>query len=155
VQRGIKDALGNARHLRRGEWLLTLIAFDWLSNEPLKAVSLLFKENSLFRPRQFPVRALKFPVRLGREFRQKLQRKLGFFVREVPLRRQGSQKFPVFSLMIREFGRRERFASDCVIRHAVPISPLAVPAITKKGAFAGQYRDLRAPEIAIEIACSG
>lgn len=35
-------------------------------------------------------------------------------------------------------------------RHAVPISPFAVPAITKKRAFAGQYRDLRAPEIAIE-----
>ena len=36
------------------------------------------------------------------------------------------------------------------LRHAVPISPSAVPAITKKRAFAGQYRDLRAPEIAIE-----
>ena len=34
---------------------------------------------------------------------------------------------------------REQFASDCVIRHAVPISPFALPAITKKRAFAGQY----------------
>ena len=30
-----------------------------------------------------------------------------------------SRKFPVFSLMIREFDRGEQFASDCVIRHPV------------------------------------
>ena len=36
------------------------------------------------------------------------------------------------------------------LRHAVPISTFSLPAITKKRAFAGQYWDLRAPEIAIE-----
>jgi hypothetical protein len=30
-----------------------------------------------------------------------------------------SIKFPVFSLMIREFGIGEQFAADCVIRHSV------------------------------------
>jgi len=32
-------------------------------------------------------------------------------------------KFPVFSLFIREFERRDAFASDCVIHHSVPGFP--------------------------------
>jgi hypothetical protein len=38
-----------------------------------------------------------------------------------------SRKFPVFSLMIREFDRGEQFASDCVIRQPVLISRYSPP----------------------------
>ena len=54
-------------------------------------------------PIEFPDNVSKFPVRLSREFRRKPQRRQGFFGRNSAPRWPKSRKFPVFSLMIREF----------------------------------------------------
>ena len=54
--------------------------------------------------KKFPVPPECFPVRLSREFRQKTERRQGLFDPNPTPNRPKSRKFPVFSLMIREFG---------------------------------------------------
>ena len=54
-------------------------------------------------PTKFPDNVLKFPDPLSREFGYKPERGQGFFACDPVLRRAKSGKFPVFSLMIREF----------------------------------------------------
>jgi len=55
-------------------------------------------------PRKFPDPPIKFPDPLSREFGQKPERKQGLFSPKSASGHPKSPKFPVFSLMIREFG---------------------------------------------------
>jgi hypothetical protein len=61
----------------------------------------------------------KFPVPLSREFVEKPEIDSGFFDVTSRRQRRRSAKFPVFSLLNREFGRGEWFASDWAIRQTV------------------------------------
>src|SRR5271156_3876822 len=56
---------------------------------------------------------------MSREFGEKRERRQSFFGFKQPPRRSKSRKFPVFSLMIREFDCREQFAPDSVIRSLI------------------------------------
>jgi hypothetical protein len=56
---------------------------------------------------------------MSREFAEKPQVVPGLFVPQPLESTRKSKKFPVFSLMIREFDAGEHFASDCVIRQPV------------------------------------
>src|SRR5208283_1805521 len=56
---------------------------------------------------------------MSREFAEKPQAVPGLLVSQPLESTRKSKKFPVFSLMIREFGRRDGFDRDCLIRHPV------------------------------------
>jgi hypothetical protein len=98
----------------------------------------------------FPAPHLGFPAPFEQGNGQKAAWYQSFSALTLPCGSLKNMIFPAFSLLAGKPQIGDGFGSDWAIRHAVPISPFAVPAITKKRAFAGQYRDLRAPEIAIE-----
>jgi hypothetical protein len=62
-----------------------------------------FPDRAPIREHRFPVIHLKFPVPISREFSEKAQTPQGIFRGENPNRGPIYAKFPVFSLMIREF----------------------------------------------------
>src|SRR5208282_5432012 len=61
---------------------------------------------------------------MSREFAEKPQPVPGHFVSQPLESTRKSKKFPVFSLLIREFDRRDGFDRDCVIRQ--PVSDFSV-----------------------------
>src|SRR5208337_1198873 len=73
-------------------------------------------------PIKFPDNLSKFPDPLSREFREKPERRKGLFGPNSTPRRPKPRKFPVFSLMIREFD-------------AESSSHRTVPSATQSGMF--------------------
>ena len=92
-----------------------------MSNPYLVRVAMLelFADHKRSREFRFADHTLKFPVPISRELAGKAEAVCGDFPAPMPRNRAKMDKFPVFSLMIRESGRREGFDPDCAIRHTV------------------------------------
>jgi len=75
-----------------------------------------FADRKRIRELQFPDPRSKFPVPISRELSAKEHVSRGVLAGDEAQIGPKFAKFPVFSLLIREFDCREQFAADCVIR---------------------------------------
>jgi hypothetical protein len=94
-----------------------------------RTASLLDLESFPDRRKEFPVRPLKFPVPLRREFAEKALVEPALFGARSSRSEAKTAKFPVFSLMIREFDRESATKpqfSACVCRDREEVARLWV-----------------------------